>query len=565
MDAWNKFVNQLTDVFRSMSPGARVTAAMLFAAIVLGAAFLFRMPTGTANDYLLAGRSFSPSELMAAQAAFAEAGLSDYDVDSTKIRVPRSKRAAYVAAMAEHNAIPPDFFSHFQKALASDNPFVSQKVMDEKIRMAKQQMLSQCIMGFRGVSEAAVVYSEADKPGFRREKEKSAVVVVTTNGGGLDENQVKAIRNLVAFAYAGLDRNKISISDGNRSYDPEGGIDGEMGANAYATHKAKFEADWKRKIEAGLSYIPGVIVGVNVELNPETRNQTATIKYNDKPVTARSSEATTESTSTAPDVGGAAGARANGVGDGFRGNQAAQVSGTSQGAQSQQSTSKNETINALGQEQRLSQQAALVPKYVSASIGIPRGYLMKMWKEVQPAPAAGEKAPTVPDADTIKRLEVETKTLVENAVTRLLPERPAGVDKYEPINVTYYYDIPAEARPLPTFAAQATQWAGDYWQSVVAVVLALFSMMMVRSMVGKAVPAPIAPMIAGARPAEAKKEEAAVAAAAGAEQPPTETMLKQRRRLNSSGPNLKEELRDLVREDPDAAANVLKVWIGDAA
>src|SRR5204862_88969 len=111
-----------------------------------------------------------------------------------------------------------------------------------------------------------------------------------------------------------------------------GGFDGEMGSSAYATHKAKFETDWKRKIEARLSHISGVIVGVNVELNPETRNQTNTIKFNDKPVTVRASEATTESTSTAPDVGGAAGARANNVGDGFRGNQGAQVSPTSQGA-----------------------------------------------------------------------------------------------------------------------------------------------------------------------------------------------------------------------------------------
>jgi flagellar M-ring protein FliF len=559
MDAWNKFVNQVTDVFKSMSPGARITAVLLFAVVIVGTAFLFRMPTGVANDYLLAGRSFSPSELDTAQAAFAEAGLSDYEVESTKIRVPRSKRAAYVAAMAEHNAIPPDFFTHYERALASDNPFVSQKVMDEKIRTAKQQTLSQFIRDFRGVSEAAVMYSESDKGNFRREKDKSAVVVVKTNGSGLDDSQVKAIRNLVAFAYAGLDRNKISISDAStsRSYDPEGGVDGDMGSNAYATHKTKFEADWKKKIELRLSHIPGVIVGVNVELNPEVRNQSSTIKFADKPVTVRASEATTESTSTAPDVGGAAGARANNVGD-FRGNQAAQVSTTSQGAQSQQSTSKNETVNALGHEQRLSQQAALVPKAVSASIAIPRNYILKMWKEMQPPPASGEKAAATPDADTIKRLEVETTTLVENAVSRLLPERLDKNDKYEPIHVTFYHDIPAEPQPIPTFATQATQWAGDYWQSVAAVVLALFAMVMVRSMVGSIVPTPLAPS-APAKTAESSKDETKV------DQPAVDTVLKQRRRLNSSGPNLKEELRDLVREDPDAAANVLKVWIGDAA
>jgi flagellar M-ring protein FliF len=38
-----------------------------------------------------------------------------------------------------------------------------------------------------------------------------------------------------------------------------------------------------------------------------------------------------------------------------------------------------------------------------------------------------------------------------------------------------------------------------------------------------------------------------------------------RKRFEASGPDLKTELRDLVKENPDAAANVLKIWIGDAA
>jgi flagellar M-ring protein FliF len=35
------------------------------------------------------------------------------------------------------------------------------------------------------------------------------------------------------------------------------------------------------------------------------------------------------------------------------------------------------------------------------------------------------------------------------------------------------------------------------------------------------------------------------------------------RRFRVSGPNLKEELADMVREDPDSAAKVLAKWIGE--
>ena len=48
-----------------------------------------------------------------------------------------------------------------------------------------------------------------------------------------------------------------------------------------------------------------------------------------------------------------------------------------------------------------------------------------------------------------------------------------------------------------------------------------------------------------------------------AEEQPVETVL--RRKFDSGGPNLKHELQLLVKEDPDAAAAILRNWIGDAA
>ena len=32
----------------------------------------------------------------------------------------------------------------------------------------------------------------------------------------------------------------------------------------------------------------------------------------------------------------------------------------------------------------------------------------------------------------------------------------------------------------------------------------------------------------------------------------------------ASGPSLKDELAEMVREDPDAAASILRTWIGNA-
>ena len=35
--------------------------------------------------------------------------------------------------------------------------------------------------------------------------------------------------------------------------------------------------------------------------------------------------------------------------------------------------------------------------------------------------------------------------------------------------------------------------------------------------------------------------------------------------MTGSGPSLRDELSDLVKEDPDAAANILRTWIGQVS
>ena len=42
-----------------------------------------------------------------------------------------------------------------------------------------------------------------------------------------------------------------------------------------------------------------------------------------------------------------------------------------------------------------------------------------------------------------------------------------------------------------------------------------------------------------------------------------EESAKPKRKFSSDGPNIKEELSELIQDDPDTAANVLKQWIGE--
>jgi flagellar M-ring protein FliF len=122
--------------------------------------------------------------------------------------------------------------------------------------------------------------------------------------------------------------------------------------------------------------------------------------------------------------------------------------------------------------------------------------------------------------------------------------------------VTTYTDIPSPAPAPPTFADTTSTWLASNWQSVALVVVALASLLMLRGML-RPTPAPAA----AAASAAAHHDEPAAEEAE--EEPQTVKMLS--RAFSGGGPNLKEELQSLVKENPDVAASVLRAWIGDAA
>src|SRR5437667_173226 len=142
------------------------------------------------------------------------------------------------------------------------------------------------------------------KLGMTQQKQKTASVTVQTRGGQLEEDQVKAIRNVVASAYAGLDRRNITITDlSGATYGGAIGPDGmPEDESVYASHKLRYERSYQLKIQSQLTYIPGVIVNVNADLNPEMHHSSTTTKYDPKPVTLLSTESTKEAKTRSPGV-----------------------------------------------------------------------------------------------------------------------------------------------------------------------------------------------------------------------------------------------------------------------
>jgi flagellar M-ring protein FliF len=560
MDAFNQAYGQLIELVRSMSAGTRVATALLLVVVVISLVYLVQYQVAGGDEYLLGGRPFTQSELTAIEAAFAKAGLGKSQIAGSQIRIPRGQKDAYLAALADANALPADFYKYLDEAIAADSPFASSKSLDVRLRNAKQKEVALILSRMRGVESATVQYDEETKRGLVPQKQKTAMVAVETRGGPLDDDQIKAIRNVVASAYAGLDRRQITITDMTSGF-TYGGAAGPDGLpedeSIYAAYKQRYEREWQRKIQQQLSYIPGVIVGVNVELHPEVKHDSQVVKFDPKPVTVATKESTKESKSHTPQVAGRPGAQSNGVET--PGNRAVAVSAPAAGNESEMTETRSDTQNVPGHDTTIVQQAALVPKKATASIDVPASYFVAVWRRRNP-PQDGKPARD-PDPAELATIQTEERDFIKEKVRNLLPDVDKGTNPYPHIVVSTYTDLPTTPPPEPTLAATAGSWLAENWQTLAAVAAGLVSLFMVRGMVrataGYAPPAtaavnlPEQPRLSVHQPAEED------------EVPEPARVLKGR--LTGSGPDLRAELHEIVKENPDAAATILRSWIGEAA
>jgi flagellar M-ring protein FliF len=554
MDFINKAFAQLADVFKSMTPGSRIAVGLLLAAIVVALVYLFQYQVAGGDEYLLGGRPFFGDELTRAEAAFAKAGLNQSQiVEGNRIRIPRGKKEQYLAALAESNALPADFYKYLDEAASGDNPFSSTKTLEMRRWNAKQKELALIISRMRGITSATVQYDETSRPGsLRGQVQKTAMVAVQTQSGELDEDQIKAIRNIVGASYAGLDPHHISINDitSGRTYTGMGSGP-TSDESIYAAHKIQLERLWKQKILDQLSWIPNVIVNVNAQLNPEIQDTTQQVTLDSKPVAISSSEYQKDSSTTIRDLGGRPGAASNGI----NGNRAIEVTSATTAPETQTNESRSDIKNIPGHSVTQKSKVGLAPTLVTAAIQYPTSHIVKVWRQTHPAPAG--QAPARPDPAEVDKIKEEIKTKIEETVRNLLPPFDKGINPYPHITVTPYEDLQGEPIPEPTIVAQAGTWLADNWRSLAMIVVGAMCLLMLRSMVKSAASAPSSAATAVEVPRLHVEEEET--------EDPQDQPKVLRRKFEMSGPNLKQELQDLVKEDPDAAATILRNWIGDAA
>jgi flagellar M-ring protein FliF len=554
----NQSLAQIRELFASMTPAARITAALLVAVIGVSLGYLFQDYAAGGKEFLFNGEMMQPRDVDAMEAAIAKAKLSDYERQGNRIRVPRGKKSEYMGAIVDGGALPKNFDTLLSDELNSMSIFGDNKTRDARLKDTRERKISMLIRGMDGIAEAQVMYDIREQKGFAPARSTATVFVRPAADEGLTDRRAKMIRKAVAQAVAGLTIDDVAILNlaDSTTLDSGGGLDPDAYDDPYFKVKTTFERQMKVKVEDVLRNIPGVRVQVTAELDETLASQTRTIEPKGDVQTVREqTDQTTQSSTQAED----------------RGRPGLTVQGPT-GTPPDQAVAKNEqrtetnirdADNWVPTTDTALSTAGLIPKHVRAAIAIPSDFLVRVWRERTPD-AAADARPT--DVD-IQNIGNEYESSIKELVTPLFPREPAE-DPYPNVQVTVFQSLTPEPVEPPTMLSETLMWASGNSGSLIMAGLALVSLVMLRSMM-KSIPVSEMNVVLqtpaaalgrgdddlGAHGEAAGGEGGGLTAGGGKSRPKLRI---------KKGPSLKDDLSEMVRDDPDAAASILRSWISSA-
>ncbi|MDR3108634.1 MAG: hypothetical protein LBU65_02955 [Planctomycetaceae bacterium] len=584
MNYINNLLTQVKDLFSGMTPGSRIVSGLLLTVILAALAILasgiggFSTGTSTAEVMLYDGYSFIGAEQRAAETAFAAKGLKNYDFKSGRLYVPSRRKFDYIACLAEAGVIK-ESDVEINALISSITPIDSTLTTNSKIFFRAQQRLGDTFKRFTGIEDAKVEsFERIDRLPGRFDKTKirtAAVTIWPTSTEPIPDKTISAITALVKRGLGITDVKDITIINGHTGEGSAGTEDDLRGGRkTLAGEIRNYTEQWEEKIQKSIGHIPGVRVQVGVDVEPVEQSTSLLVEH--KPpssavherVQTSNFERTDEKRSGRPGYVAQANTPLN----------LDQARGITSTGKQKEETSNEERTNALQGVERNVVDAPFSLKSVTASISVPQSYFRTVWllrqqnSPQQPAAATAGGAGTtgggtdtpVSNEPTAAQLELIKSEVINNiklSVANLLKScrKADDLDPTQGVEVVPYDDIPHERPGLPSLTEEITMFLVENWETIALLSLVFCGLAVLWTVsqppkqrnvvIYEAPEIPQEQLEARYAPTKAEEEEE----------------LERQRSLNpfdKSLVSLQEEVADMVSEDPEAAAAVIKQWIG---
>jgi flagellar M-ring protein FliF len=567
MNALSEFGKQIAKLFETMTPSARIMAGLMVGVIVISLGWIFNsQQSAPGYHYLFGGRNFSDADLDMMEAAFSDTGLREFDRVGSRIRVPAEQKDAYLKALSAGDALPKEWGGIMDAALKDQSPWDSNWQRETGVQFAKEREVSNLIRRMPGIEFAAVDYDE-QRTGFARNTLRTcSVSVQAMRNSPLPVETLKMISKMVQAHFAGLSDATVTVTDlgGGQSYR---GSENPLAAeeNIYLKIQREFERAYTEKLAELLRNYGDIQLAVNVELDPRMVEDVEKLKLDPTAVTVSSNESRKDLENIKPAPAGQPGAASNGVA-----NQPQSINGNVAGQSSNSKQSEAVEKRIVGHEATITRMAGLVPRKVSIAVGIPESYYQKVWQvramRANPDPKA---TPVPPTAAELTQLQTEIQGTVRAAVEGMPIGIREGDDRLPFVNVYSYTDIPLPEIAPPSMTEQATDWLADSWSTLALLAVVLVSLGMTFSWIRSQKPNETDGKFADGFGLDMPDltDELSLSSSASEGLGSDDDALdggKRKPTFDLSGGEIKEDLSTLIKENPDAAVNLLKAWIGEA-
>lgn len=419
MERLRRLLNMIAERMALLTTSQRV-AIGLCAALIAGSMMWLVQWSAAPELVPLVSHTFTDEELAAAQEVLQGSG-APYRIQGGRIYVRIDDQANLKRLLYTASAVPQERLFDMEAVIKDVNPFMSPEAREYAQNYAKGNELAKIIATYPSVHKASVLINPASRRrvGGESDVPTASVVVSLASGRDLTPEMVEGFAKLVSGAVSGLRPHNVNVSDARtgESYNvprPEDAVSFD-----YLRFVQKHEAHLQQKITRKLADIPGVRVAVTVELDTSKKVRTSN-KFEPAQLKSEKSQSSENGSTEEPTE---------------TGTQANLGAAVTSGGGSQRSTTED-TLNDY-YEPRLSEtevveQPALMLRRVTASVGIPRSFIVGVFQAKFP-----QAEPPKDDDSQFQQIRDEEVARVRTSVERIVMARSGNdvqVDVYPDMN-----------------------------------------------------------------------------------------------------------------------------------
>lgn len=546
MDLFKAQIDRIQKQLAGLTASQKMLTATLVAIMVMTLVWWGRY-AGEAEMEPVLDQSFTQDDIARVTTELTAHGIR-YSVSGDRILVSADRKIEALAALSYSHALPRNNTVGFDEMITKMSPWDPVDKSQMMFNRAKEITLAQIIRNFPQVTGAEVMIDPRSERHIEGAIEPTATITLATADTSGGQKLVDAAADVVQGAVSGLSRAKIKVVVNGapaRLHDPDSEDSISAAGNDQIELMQKNELRLSTKIKDNFAYISGLMVSVTVKLNT-TAAVEHTTQIDPKGVVQKeisSDTETNESNSGAPSGG------EPGVGS----NVAVSIAGSAPAGGSGSTTSQERSnVKFENFVSKTDKSSKILPgdcTVIGATVRVPTSYFAMIFEHEN----GTTKEPTLK----------ELLPLIDEELPKIRTDvlKCTGLQSDKDVSVEPYPDYtPVTNTAVAQVSPLSLSSIGGHSKEIALGGLAVMSLFMVSMMVrkGSVVPAlaPAAP-IAGPAPTLMNGEAVAGEAAEGGAM--LDGMELDEEAVRSQ--QMLEQVSTMVKENPDAAATLVKRWL----